>query len=262
MKKLITLFLCLFVFAAVGCKKDSSKTLASNESVKKTFTMGLDDGFPPMGFRDDNNNIVGFDIDLAKEVTKRLNMELVLQPIDWASKELELNKGKIDCIWNGLSVDPARAQAMLLTKPYFANNMVIVVKKDSPIVSKNMLVGKNIGAQNGSTAVKAYERDSISKDAKFNGYENNVLALSELSIGRIDGVVMDEVVAKYLITKTNAPYKTLEQTLAKEDYAIGFKKGNNALAEKVEKAIDEMVADGTFDNITTKWFGTNTNGVK
>lgn len=257
MKKLVILSLCLFIFAAIGCKKDTEKTSVSSEVVKKTFTIGLDDGFPPMGFRDGNNNIVGFDIDLATEVAKRLNMELVLQPIDWASKELELNKGKIDCIWNGLSVDHTRAEVMLLTKPYFSNNMVIVVKNDSPITSKKMFVGKNIGAQNGSTAIKAYERDEISRDAKFNGYENNVLALSELSIGRIDGVVMDEVVAKYLITNTKAPFKTLDETLAKEDYAIGFKRGNNALAEKVEKALDDMAADGTFDNITTKWFGEN-----
>ena len=121
-------FILLTMIAAAlftGCKKntDNAENNAANEKPK--FTMGLDDSFPPMGFRDDNNEIVGFDVDLAKEVTKRLNMELVLQPIDWASKELELSTGNITCIWNGLSVSPEREEAMTLSKPYLANKMII-----------------------------------------------------------------------------------------------------------------------------------------
>lgn len=265
MKKSLVLFLCFFAFFIFGCKKQTSETPIDNGAGKTSeekavvpkalFIMGLDDSFPPMGFRDAANRIVGFDIDLAREVSGRIGRELVLQPIDWASKEMELNNGKIDCIWNGLSVDSARLEAMLLSKPYLANRMIIVVKNNSPIVSKSEFKGKEIGAQAGSTAVKAFKKDTMSGYAQLHEYENNVLALTDLRIGRIDGIVMDEVVARYLITKNNGPYKILDDSLGSEEYAVAFKKGNTALAAEVEKALEDMAADGTSDNISNKWFG-------
>lgn len=268
MKKLLALSLCVFAFALVGCKKKTENVVApidnksaastENKDIKMTFIVGLDDSFPPMGFRDENNNIVGFDIDLATEVAKRMGKELVLQPIDWASKELELNNDKIDCIWNGLSVDPLRAEAMLLSKPYLANNMVYVVMKDSTIKSKKDITNKTeLGVQSGSTAVKACEKDPVCVTAKLNQYENNVLALSDLNIGRVQGVVMDEVVARYFITKNKSPYVVLGDHLEAEHYAVGFKKGNTALAAEVEKALAAMAKEGVSDNISVKWFGEN-----
>lgn len=270
MKKLLVLSLCVLVFAVVGCKKktenaaasmDNKSATASSEEVKdksKTFIVGLDDSFPPMGFRDENNKIVGFDIDMATEVAKRMGKELVLQPIDWSSKELELNNDKIDCIWNGLSVDPVRAEAMLLSKPYLANNMVYVVMKDSLIKSNKDITDKTeLGVQAGSTAVKSCEKDPVCAKAKLNQYENNVLALSDLNIGRVKGVVMDEVVARYFITKNKSPYVVLADHLEAEHYAVGFKKDNTALAQEVEKALAVMAEEGVSDNISIKWFGEN-----
>ncbi len=257
MKKLLILtFIAVSVLAA-GCKKDtnSAQNETENTNTANLFIMGLDDSFPPMGFRDDNNEIVGFDIDMAKEVTKRLGMELKLQPIDWASKELELSTGKITCIWNGLSVSPAREEAMTLSKPYLANRMIIITNQDSPLKTKADLEGKKVGLQTGSTAVAALEKDPISKKLNQVTYENNVLALTDLNIGRIDAVVMDEVVARYMISKSANLYKVLNDSFDEEYYAIAFKKGNTELKDKVEKALADMAADGTSSEISKKWFG-------
>lgn len=256
MKKIIILTLVAISLIATGCKKDaaSSQNNAKNTNTSNLFIMGLDDSFPPMGFRDDNNNIVGFDIDLAREVTKRLGMELKLQPIDWASKELELSTGKITCIWNGLSVNPAREEAMTLTKPYLANRMITITNQDSPLKSKADLEGKKVGLQTGSTAVAALEKDPISKKLTQVTYENNVLALTDLNIGRIDAVIMDEVVARYMIAKSGNLYKVLSDSFDEEYYAIAFKKGNTELKDKVEKVLSDMIADGTSAKISEKWF--------
>ncbi len=260
MKRILLVLSVLLVslVAISGCKKKAEEaTPVAPVAEKPTLVLGLDDSFPPMGFRDDNNNIVGFDIDLAKEVTARMGYELVLQPIDWASKELELNNGNIDCVWNGLSVDPARAEAMALTKPYLANNMIIIVNADSSYKTKADLAtgGKTIGVQMGSTAVKALDADALSKQVKKAEYENNVLALSDLKVKRVDAVVMDEVVARYITAKEASKYIILEENLGSEVYAIAFKKGNDELRAKVEQAIDAMKADGTADKIAVTWFG-------
>ncbi len=256
MKKLLILTLIAVSVFAAGCKKETEKPQNNTENNNANlFIMGLDDSFPPMGFRDDNNEIVGFDIDMAKEVTKRLGMELKLQPIDWASKELELNTGKITCIWNGLSVSPAREEAMTLSKPYLANKMIIITNQDSALNTKADLEGKKVGLQTGSTAVAALEKDPISKKLTQVTYENNVLALTDLNIGRIDAVVMDEVVARYMISKSGNLYKVLNDSFNEEYYAIAFKKGNTELKDKVEKALAEMAADGTSSEISKKWFG-------
>lgn len=257
MKKFIILTLIAVSVLVAGCKKDtnSAQNTTETNNIANLFIVGLDDSFPPMGFRDNNNEIVGFDIDMAKEVTKRLGMEIKLQPIDWASKELELSTGKISCIWNGLSVSPAREEAMTLSKPYLANRMVIITNQNSPLNAKADLEGKKVGLQTGSTAVAALEKDPVSEKLTQVTYENNVLALTDLNIGRIDVVVMDEVVARYMISKSANLYKILNDSFDEEYYAIAFKKGNTELKDKVEKILADMAADGTSSEISKKWFG-------
>jgi len=156
MKKFLTLAACILLAGMVvlSCsKKDSTKDNSlKTVTDKKVFVMGLDDAFPPMGFRDENNEIVGYDVDLAREVTKRMGVELVLQPIDWNAKEQELNTGKIDCIWNGFTITPERAEALTFTKPYLKNAQVVVVKSDSPFKTLADLSGKTVGLQAGSSA--------------------------------------------------------------------------------------------------------------
>lgn len=171
---------------------------------KKTFTMGLDDSFPPMGFRNSKNEIDGFDVDVAKAVCEKLNVELILQPIDWSVKELELNSGNIDCIWNGLTRTDEREEKMLLSPSYLANNQVIVVI-GKEITSKADLKGKKVAVQTGSSAQEALNKDDISKEvAEIVEFADNVTALQDLKSQRIDAVILDEVVARYYCENENS----------------------------------------------------------
>ena len=165
------------------------------------FILGLDDSFPPMGFRDENNEIVGVDIDLATEVCKRLGVELVVQPINWDSKELELTSGKIDCIWNGMTVTDERIEAMFLSKPYLDNRQVVIVEEGSKIAQVSDLAGKTVGLQKGSSAREAFDANAIASQVKeVVEYEDNVSAFLDLQAGRIDALLVDEVAGNYIIS--------------------------------------------------------------
>lgn len=168
---------------------------------KGTLVLGLDDSFPPMGYRDEDNNIVGFDIDLATEVCKRLGVELVLQPIDWDSKELELNSGNIDCIWNGMSITDERIANMFIPMAYIANSQIIIVGDGSGIATKADLAGKVIGLQAGSSALDALQADTATYESakEVVEYADNVAAYMDLKAGRIDALVVDSVVGYYII---------------------------------------------------------------
>ena len=256
----------LAVFAGCSSSSDTNSGTADSGTAqdnslqnvldKGTLVLGLDDSFPPMGFRDENNNIVGFDIDVATEVANRMGVELKLQPIEWSTKEMELNTGSVDCLWNGLSIDDERKQAMDLSEPYMTNRMVLVVLNDSEYTDQASLAGKTIGVQNGSTAEKILEESDFSKTiGNTIGFKDNVTAFMELETKGIDAIFMDEVVANYAIASQNKDFKVLEDGLTEEEYAVGFKKGNTALKNEVQKYIDEMKADGTMTQISEKWFG-------
>lgn len=224
---------------------------------KGEFILGLDDSFPPMGYTDEGGEIVGFDIDLATEVCARLGVSLILYPIDWSAKNLELDSGNIDCIWNGYSVTPERAKETLLSDTYMQNMQVVVVTADSPIKTLDDLAGKKLGVQDGSSAQKAIADtpgllDSIGEQVDF---KENVTALMDLSIGQTDALAIDSVVADYYSAQSPGEYVILEETLAPEDFAIGFRNGDQALCDAVNQALDEMRADGTFAEISNKWFG-------
>jgi len=172
---------------------------------KGTLILGLDESFPPMGFRDSTTGeIIGFDIDLAKEVASRLGVELILQPIDWDSKEIELNGKTIDMIWNGMSVTDSRIVEMFLSKPYIANAQVIIVAEDSPIKTRADLAGKTVALQKGSSALEAVEADEATCAAIKNGgsiieFADNLSAYMDLKAGRVDAFVVDRVVGEYII---------------------------------------------------------------
>ncbi len=181
---------------------ESSDDSLAKVKEKGEFVLGLDDSFPPMGY-DKDGEIVGFDIDLAKAVCEKLGVELKLQPINWDQNVSELNSGNIDCIWNGMSVDDEREEAMNLSEPYMENRQVVVTLKENNINSLEDLKDKSVILQAGSTAVKALDgRADIKatlKDGKANEVDNNVVAMYELSKGTGDAVVMDEIVARYYI---------------------------------------------------------------
>ncbi len=258
MKKLpILLFALIF---AVACSSDDKSKKEGDQSLEKVksageFVLGLDDSFPPMGFRNKDNEIVGFDIDLAFEVARRLGVKLRTQPISWDAKEQELNTGKIDCIWNGMSVDSARAAAMNLSSPYLENRMIFTVK-DSALASLAALSGKKIAVQNGSTAQKLLEASATGKAAsQILPFDDNQTALMDLDKGGVDAVFLDEIVARYWITSNGKSFVVLEEGLSDEVYAIGFRKKDQKLRDAVDSTLAQMKADGKFAEISAKWFG-------
>lgn len=226
---------------------------------KGYFILGLDDAFPPMGFRETGSSeVVGFDIDLAKEAAKRMGVEVQFQPIVWETKIQELNSGNIDVIWNGLSITPERLEKMAFTAPYIDDKQIIVVKPDSTIASKADLKDKKIGIQAGSSAMDAVKADEatyeIIKD-KLLEFETNDLALLDLQGGGVDAVVVDEVVGRYYISNHPNKYKVLEDNFGIEDFGVGLRKTDTAFLAELQKALDEMKADGTSKEISEKWFG-------
>lgn len=249
-KAFIVLFLIVVMAALAGC--------SASESKDGKLVIGIDDKFAPMGFRDDNNEIVGFDIDYAKAAAKEMGQEITFQPIDWSAKESELNSGRIDMIWNGYTITDERKEKVLFTKPYLENSQVVIVLKDSPITKLEELAGKEVGLQSLSSAADALNANPIKdKIANVSEYPDNVLALTDLKTKRLDGVVIDEVVARYYMSKEPDNYRLLDDALAPEQYGIGIKKGNEALLKKLQTALDKMNNDGTADKISTKWFGEN-----
>ena len=233
-----------------------SDTVPVEEMTK--LVLGLDASFPPMGFTDQDNNIIGVDIDLAKEVCTRLGIEFEAKPIDWATKEMELDTGKIDVIWNGMTVTDERKEAFELSRSYMNNTQVIVVMNDSTIASKADLADKVVAAQTDSSGESVLMADEIYasiKDGAHKQYADYVTALNDLALGRIDAIVMDEVVARYYIEQNAQPMTVLEETLSPEEYAIAAKKGRTDLIEAIDKTLDEMQADGTLDKISLQWFG-------
>ena len=244
-----------------GCSKGGRKKGVSVAEIKSRgrFVLGLDDSFPPLGFRDEDNKIVGYDIDLAQEVCKRLGVELVCQPIDWAAKEQELNTGKIDCIWNGFTMTAERKEAMAFTKAYLDNAQVVVVRADSGIQSLADMKGKVIGLQAGSSAEEAVEENAAFKSSvkQIIEFKENITALNDLEIKNVDGVVMDQVVANYSISQTGKPYKVLPEGLANEEYGVAFRKDDTELRDAVQRILEEMQKDGTVKAISMKWFGTD-----
>lgn len=222
------------------------------------FILGLDASFPPMGFTNEKNEIVGYDIDLAKEVCERMGVELKIQPINWDSKQQELDTKNIDCIWNGFTVDEERKKSMTVSDAYMENHQVLVVKADSSYETKEDLAGKVVELQKGSTAAAALDseenkefKDSLADTILI---ADNVKAMMDLGTG-CDAVLMDEVVANYYLAQNEGKYRILEEPLSDEEYVIGFRKEEEALKDEVENQLKAMVADGTMSEIDNKWFG-------
>lgn len=259
--RIITLIFSVVILVSCGTKNSEMEQKQDNSLTyikeNKKLVLGLDASFPPMGFRDDNQTIIGFDIDVAKEVCKRMGVELELQPIDWKAKEQELNTKNIDCIWNGLSYSKERENAFTLSKPYMVNNQVAVVLENSGINKLDDLEGKTVAIQNGSTASDAMDANEDFKDSlkELVKVDDNVQAMMDLKVKGSDAVVMDEVVARYYTEKEPGTYSILEETLSEEEYVIGYRKGEEALCNEIQKYLDEMKKDGTLAEISTTWFG-------
>ena len=231
------------------------------ETAERTqFIVGFDAEYPPYGYMDENGEYVGFDLDLAQEVCDRNGWELVKQPIDWNSKDMELNSGSIDCIWNGFTMT-GREDEYTFSDPYVDNSIVFVVLTDSDIQTKDDLAGKVVVTQAGSSALTALTNEedndeNLALAASFASLEQVAdynTAFMELESGLVDAIAVDIGVAQYQLTSRGDTFRQLEEPLSTEQYAIGFKLGNTELRAQVQATLNEMVEDGTFDEIVANY---------
>ena len=258
----------VFTMAGCGSSKDadtSAKKETKTEDSKdkensdKQFIVGFDAEYPPYGYKDDNGEYVGFDLDLAQEVCARNGWELVKQPIDWDSKDMELNSGSIDCIWNGFTIT-GREDDYTWSKPYVDNSIVVVVKEGSGIEKKEDLAGKVIAVQADSSGLAALtdeedNEENLKLAASFSDLQQVAdynTAFMNLEAGAVDAIVVDIGVADYQL-ESRTGFAMLDDKIRTEQYAVGFKLGNEELRDQVQSTLDEMVKDGTFDDIAKKW---------
>ena len=265
MKKIFALVLvavmALSVLAGCSDNKSSDSKTSSKEAVKKTFTVGFDAEFPPYGYMDEKTGeYKGFDLDLAQKVCDKLGWELKKQPIDWDSKDNELNSGTIDCIWNGFTIN-GREDEYTWSEAYVDNSQVVIDKKGSDIKKLDDLSGKVVAVQADSSALAALTGDDATDEnkklcesfAELQQIGNYNDALMNLDAGAVDAVCMDIGVASYNVDKNADKYEILDDQIASEQYGIGFKKGNTELKDQVEKALNELVDDGTFAKIAEEY---------
>ncbi len=258
-KRLVTAILMMALLLGPIVSMQTPARAADGED-DNTFIVGFDAEFPPYGYKDDNGEYVGFDLDLAQEVCDRNGWTLKKQPIEWNSKDMELNSGSISCIWNGFTMN-GREDDYTWTKPYVDNSQVVVVRKDSGITQLNDLSGKVVAVQADSSALAALTGEDASeenkalcetfKDLQQVGDYNS--AFMNLESGAVNAICMDIGVANYEIESRGDKFMMLEDRLSSEEYGIGFKKGNTELRDKVQATLLDMLADGTFDEIAKKW---------
>lgn len=258
----------VFTMAGCGSSKDadtSAKKETKTEDSKdkensdKQFIVGFDVEYPPYGYKDDNGEYVGFDLDLAQEVCARNGWELVKQPIDWDSKDMELNSGSIDCIWNGFTMT-GREDDYTWSKPYVDNSIVVVVKEGSGIEKKEDLAGKVVAVQADSSGLAALtdeedNEENLKLAASFSDLQQVAdynTAFMNLEAGAVDAIVVDIGVADYQL-ESRTGFAMLDDKIRTEQYAVGFKLGNEELRDQVQSTLDEMVKDGTFDDVAKKW---------
>ncbi len=259
--------------SAASSESTSSAEASSKESKADTaaidadgvFTVGFDQDFPPMGFVGDDGEFTGFDLELAAEVAKRLGMEIKYQPIAWDAKEMEIESGNIDVIWNGFTTN-GRENDYTWSKPYMENKQVFVVSKDSGITKVEDLKGKKVEVQVDSSGEKALAENKELSDsfAELITTADYNTAFQDLEMGATDAVAMDIIVAGYQLKKRgDGKYIILEdEPISTEEYGIGFKKGNTALRDAVDATLVEMAADKTLKSISEKWFDTDVTIIK
>ena len=255
-------FVLIIGFSACSKNKTASSAATQKDAVEAlksrgVLVIGYDVDFMPLAFKDSNNELVGYDLELAEETAKRLGVELKALPIDWEDKDNELENGTIDCIWSGYTITDARKKAHSLTSHYLANQQVLIVRKNGAVKSYDDLTGRVIGYRGASSSEDAINGNSSFKNKIGDAitYKDNKSCLADLKVGLIDAMVMDGIFAYYYVAHTDEPFEVIPTPLSDEEYSVCFRKNEPELRDAVEKILLEMAKDGTVERISTKWFG-------
>ena len=257
---ILSVLFLLSLLAVGGFRVQADEATETENKEERTFTVGFDAEFPPYGYKNEDGEYVGFDLDLAEEMCKRRGWTLVKQPIDWDSKDMELSSGNIDCIWNGFTIQ-GRENDYTWSTPYVDNSQVVVVRADSEIQKPADMAGKVVIVQSDSSALAAFRGDDATEEnrklaesfADLQQVADYNSAFMNLEAGAADAVCLDVGVAKHELENRGDAFRMLQDIISTEQYGIGFKLGNTALRDQVQETIDEMAADGTFAKIAEKW---------
>lgn len=259
MKKLVKLVLSMVVLLGVF---PNSASAQSDVTIDKEagVVIGLDDTFAPFGFKNEEGEYVGFDLDLAAEIFDRMEIDYTVQPIDWSMKETELNTGNIDMIWNGYSITPEREEIVQFSDPYIENRQVIIVKADGDVYTKADLAGRFVATQEQSASLAAVLADKEFAESIDGGtpitYATFVEVFSDLNNERVDAIVVDETMASYYLEQTGDTdnYRILDENFGEEFYGVGFRKSDTEFVEEFNQVLAEVIEDGTFAEIKSNWF--------
>ena len=246
MKRLMIVLAAAAALVGCGQKDDGAKK----------FVVGFDADFPPYGYKD-GDTYKGFDLDLAREVCKAKGWTFVANPINWDAKDMELNSGAIDCIWNGFTMQ-GREEGYTWSSAYIDNSQVVLVKVGSPIKTLKDLAGKTVGVQTDTPVQKALSKggDKEALGATFKSLvvePNYNQAVNELSMGALDAVALDVGVAQKKMADLPGKFVMLPEIVMTETYGIGFKKGNVALRDEVEAELKKLFANGTAAKIAAEY---------
>lgn len=256
MKKIMVLITLSFALLLGGCTSETEMNSLEKVQENGYLILGLDDTFAPMGFRDNDGNVVGFDIDLAKAVAEKLGVELRIQSIEWDSKVLELNAGNIDMIWNGLTITTERLETILFSDPYLNNRQIILVKSGTTMDSLADLAGLKVGVQIDSSGQSALEDNdafaTIDEMIKFNTFTE---ALLDLDSGRVNAIVIDEIMGRYVLEQGTYDIVVTDVSLGDEEYGIGFRLEDVELRDEIDRILYELQEEGTTATISNNWFG-------
>lgn len=269
----LSLLLAIGLLAACGSDEKTAGNTGNNQQQqqeeltgwayienKGELIIGLDDAFAPMGFRDETGELVGFDIDLANAVGEYLGINITFQPIEWTAKDMELSSKRIDCIWNGMSVTPERIEAYSLTKKYLNNKIVIMtMDPELKIASAEDLAGVTLATQGASSALEAMQANEVWPDIEANvtEYANYDEAILAMQGGRVQAIVVDQVLGEYKNANMDTKMTVCDFDFGDDLYAIGCRKGETDVADKINEAIQALIDNGKAAEISNKWFGTN-----
>jgi polar amino acid transport system substrate-binding protein len=255
MKKIFGLLLLSFVAISLSACQESVINDWDQLVERGYVIVGLDDTFAPMGFRDETGALVGFDVDLAKQVFESLNIEVRFQPIDWDAKVLELDSGTIDMIWNGLTITEARKEEMLFSDPYLANRQIVLTRIDQTINTIDALSGLEVGVQISSASESAVRANAIfSQLGELVQYDTFNQALLDLKNGTIDAVVIDEIMGRYIISQQPDTYRVMSEDFGNETYGIGFRLASTTIRDLVNQTLFDLIEDGTLIEVSKLWF--------
>ena len=262
---IITLICTLFISACSGISVNRKANSVDNWSHIKQrgyVTVGVDDTFVPMDFRQKNGQLIGYDVDLANAVFKQYGINVSFQTIDWSMNTTELKNGTIDLIWNGFSKNPEREAKVSFSKTYLYTSQVLVSLKKNKINTIAAMKNKTLGVQTGSSGYndvmkypKVFKNHIKNQDPIL--YDSFTNAFIDLNAGRIQGLLIDSTYANYYISRQKHPenFTEIESPFPKEEFGVGMRKSDLTLHKKINYALEKLAKNGTLTKINHKWFG-------